>query len=270
MKSFPAFGIFLGSRGKLGELRALLEKSSGLPGPRANLELAASFAAAVSRLRLEEWQWRFLLDGATTEEAAAPENTPGVYVVFCCLLALGALYGQGLPRPRRRAALAAIHAAAADSRWRIREGAAQALQQIGEKDIEALKVIVEEWMTDSSWLVLRAVAAGLAHPPILTEETAAFSLEVSGRILAAISRAEPRDRKTEPFKILRQGAGYALSVFAAKSPAEGFTLLRKSAAVRDPDIAWIIRENLKKKRLGDRYAKEVEQVQAILDEANPR
>jgi hypothetical protein len=269
VKSFPAFGIFLGSRGRLGELKGLLEKSSGLPGPRANLEMAASFAAAVSRLRLEEWQWKFLLDAATTPESRAPENTPGVYVVFCGLLALGALYGQGLPRPRRRAALAAIHTAAGDPRWRVREAAAMALQQIGEKDIEALKSIVEEWMADASYLVLRAVAAGLAHPPILTEETAAFSLEIARRILAAISRADPRDRKGEPFKILRQGAGYALSVFVAKSPVEGFTLLRKSAAVRDADIARIIRENLKKKRLGDRYAKEVAQVEAVLDEANP-
>ena len=64
--------------------------------------------------------------------------------------------------------------------------------------------------------------------------------------------------------------GYALSVFVAKSPVEGFTLMRKTAAVRDADLAWIIRENLKKKRLSDSFAKDVQQVALILEEANAR
>ncbi len=63
--------------------------------------------------------------------------------------------------------------------------------------------------------------------------------------------------------------GYALSVFVSKSPAEGFTVMRKSAAVRDGDVAWIIRENLKKKRLSEAFEKEVQQVALILEEANP-
>jgi len=44
--------------------------------------------------------------------------------------------------------------------------------------------------------------------------------------------------------------------------------LRKLAAVHDRDMAWIIRENLKKKRLSDPFPKEVEQVTLILEEAN--
>ncbi len=64
--------------------------------------------------------------------------------------------------------------------------------------------------------------------------------------------------------------GYAVSVFVARSPVEGFTLLRKTAAVRDADLAWIVRENLKKKRLSDSYAEDVQQVALILEEANAR
>jgi hypothetical protein len=44
--------------------------------------------------------------------------------------------------------------------------------------------------------------------------------------------------------------------------------MRKSAAVRDPDMAWIIRENLKKKRLSEKHAKDVQQVAMILEEGN--
>jgi hypothetical protein len=269
MKSFPAFGILLGSRGRVGELRALLEANSGLPGPRANLELGSAFAAAVSGMKLQEWQWEFLVQAAAVSPHKAPENTPAVYVVFCAVLALGALYAKGLPRPRRRAALAAIKSAASDTRWRVREACAMALQKIGEEDAEALRAIVTEWMAEASFLEMRAVAAGLAHPPFLDEEMADFSLDAARRILASISRSDDKARRQEAFKVLRQGMGYALSVFVCKRPSEGFTLMRKSAAVRDPDVAWIIRENLRKKRLSEDFPSEVKQVALILEEANP-
>ena len=269
MKSFPAFGILFGSRSKLAELRALLEANSGLPGPRSNLELGYAFASAVSGMHLQEWQWEFLLGVAAASAHKAPENTPGVYVVFCAVLALGALYGKGQPRPRRRAALAAIKTAASDTRWRVREAAAMALQQIGEQDPEALRDIVTEWLPQASFLEMRAIAAGLAHPPILDEEMAGFALDAARRILAAVSRVDKKARREQSFRVLRQGMGYALSVFVSKSPAEGFTVMRKSAAVRDADVAWIIRENLKKKRLSEAFDKEVQQVALILEEANP-
>ena len=97
MKSFPAFGIMLRSRGQREELRALLEKNSGLPGPRGNLELAHSFADAVAHMRLEDWQWDFLLELASTSASKAPVNTPKEFLPFCGLLALGALYEPGCP-----------------------------------------------------------------------------------------------------------------------------------------------------------------------------
>lgn len=271
MKSFPAFGIMLRSRGQLEELRAFLQKNSGLPGPRGNLELAHSFASAVAHMRLEDWQWEFLMEMAATSVAKAPVNTAKEFLPFCGLLALGALYGNGLPRPRRRAALAALRAAASDRRWRTREAVAQGLQLIGERDLPALREIVTDWLPESSLLEKRAIAAALAHPPILQDpDFALFSLEVSRTILAAVLRVDPKTRKDEAFKILRQGMGYSLSVFVQHSPGEGFALMRKSAAIRDPDMAWIIKENLKKKRLSEKFAKDVEQVEMILEEVNSR
>ena len=113
--------------------------------------------------------------------------------------------------------------------------------------------------------------AALAHPPLLgNAEFAGYCLEMARAILASVSRLDEKVRKDEAFKILRQGLGYALSVFVAKSPADGFALLRKTAAVRDSDMAWIIRENLKKKRLSDAFPKEVQQVSQILEESNAR
>jgi hypothetical protein len=81
---------------------------------------------------------------------------------------------------------------------------------------------------------------------------------------------DAKSRKDEAFKILMQGLGYCLSVFVQHCPAEGFALMRKSAAVRDPDMAWILRENLKKKRLYEKHEEDVQQVAMILEEANAR
>ena len=209
-------------------------------------------------------------DGRHEREGCAGEH-PGEFLPFCALLAMGALYGNGLPRARRRAALATLIASASDARWRVREGVAQGLQLIGERDRAALRAIVTDWLPTASWLEMRAIAAGLAHPPLLGDaELALFSIDTARTILAALSRADAKARKTEAFKILRQGMGYALSVFTAHSSAEGFLLMRKSAAVRDPDMAWIIRENLKKKRLTGPFPGDVKKVQIILEEANAR
>jgi hypothetical protein len=253
------------------ELRALLQKNSGLPGPRGNLELAHSFAAAVAGMRLEEWQWDFLMEMAATSPSKAPVNSPKEFLPFCGILAFGALLAGGLPRPRRRAALAALKTGASDRRWRVREAVAQGLQLIGEKDPAAMREIIDGWLPESSLLEKRAIVAGLAHPPLLGDaEFTRYCLETSRTILATVSRLDAKARKDEAFKILRQGLGYALSVFVAKSPGEGFALLRKIAAVRDSDMAWIIRENLSKKRLSDAFPKDVQQVSSILEESNPR
>jgi hypothetical protein len=271
MNSFPAFGILLGSRARLQELCALLEANSGLPGPRANLELVYSFATSVAGMHLEEWQWDFLVGLAATSPTKAPVNSSREYLPVCAIVALGALYGTGLPRPRRRMALAALAVAASDPRWRVREAAAMGLQQIGERDLALLRGIVTDWLPGGRPLVLRAIAAGLAHPPILKDKDfALFSLENARSILSTVSRASAEERKSDDFRVLRQGMSYALSVFVAHVPVEGFALMRKLAAVRDPDIARIMRENLKKKRLSDAFHDDVKQVSLILDEANGR
>ncbi len=265
MKAFPAFGILLAQRSQRQALLSLLEKNSGLPGPRANLELMYSFAKAVSSVKLQEWQWEMIVGMASVSPAKAPANTPKEYLPVCGIAALGASFAAGLPRPRRRAALAAIRRAASDPRWRTREAAAIALQLIGEQDREALRGIIDQWMPDASLLEKRAIIAGLAHPPILGDrEFSLFCLEVSRTIIASLRQLDARARRREEFRVLRQGLGYALSVLVQKRPEEGFALLRELAAWKDPDIRWIVRENLKKKRLSATYPEEVRQLSSLL------
>jgi hypothetical protein len=222
LKSFPAFGIMLRSRGQLAALRELLEKNSGLPGQQANTELARAFAAAVGAMRLEQWQWDFLVQLAGTSPNKAPANTPPEFPVFCALLALAAHYGQGLPRPRRRSALAALREAALD-------------------------------------------------PPLLADPGfLLFAMETMSALLASVTHARPEERGEEAFKVLRQGLGSSLGIVVTAAPGEGFALMRKCAAVQEPDMAWIIKENLRKKRLTEGFPEESAQVAAMLAETTAR
>ena len=88
-----------------------LSAHSGLPGPRANLPLVDAFAAVAPAALV------FRLAASSDE-----------YLALCGTEGLGRLC---LSLPNRGEALAALRRAATDSRWRVREGAARALQQIG-------------------------------------------------------------------------------------------------------------------------------------------
>jgi len=50
-------------------------------------------------------------------------------------------------------------------------------------------------------------------------------------------------------RVLRQALGSCWSVAVAALPAEGFDRLERWAAGDDPDVRWVLRENLKKARL---------------------
>jgi hypothetical protein len=244
-----------------GELEAYLLASSGLPGPRGNLELAHALADLLAlgapgpavRQRLEDWR--------ALSAAEAPTGNPREYLPFCGTLALSAGWSHSRARPKIASSL---REAAGDPRWRMREGAAMALQRVGETDPEALLDLLDRWLKAGTFLELRAVAAALAHPPLLGD--AAFArkaLALADRTLRGFAAAKPAERREEGFRVLRQGLGYALSVLAAAEPETGFALLERWAGSGDPDVAWVLRENLKKKRLA-RYPERVRSVRVKL------
>lgn len=53
-----------------------------------------------------------------------------------------------------------------------------------------------------------------------------------------------------------------MSVVICGIPREGFDYLRKLSGSRDKDIAWMVRENLKKNRLTGGFAKEVKSIRS--------
>jgi hypothetical protein len=211
---------------ELADPEPFLREHSGLPGPRGNIELGQ----AASDVCPPELLWRWA--GSDDE-----------FLAFCGVLGLGRLLVEGDP-----AALAALRRHAADGRWRVREAVAMALQRWGEQDFAALATEMARW-ADGGWLERRAAAAALCEPVLLTTP------ERVTATLAVLETATPTagDRSPE-YKALRKGLGYCWSVAVAADPEQGRPALERLVSSEHPDVRWIARENLRKKRLASPWA----------------
>jgi hypothetical protein len=238
---------------------------SNLPGPRGNLELAQAVADQGMEAQFRGW--------ASLGPDVAPENTPACFLAFCGVVGLGAVMARSACRGeafRHELAVAtdipseaelfvtadhagnasplqALRTLASDPRWRIREAVAMALQRWGDADMAGLLAEMADWAAGNP-LEQRAAAAALCEPRLLKDPADAAAVL---RILDGITASIPQltDRKTDAFKTLRQGLGYCWSVAVAALPAEGKPLMEKWLVDPDPDVRWIMRENLKKNRL---------------------
>jgi hypothetical protein len=213
---------------------AFLMQESRLPGPRGNLELAQIVA--------EEGDLSRFTHFLTFDPQIAPTNTPGEFLAFCGVLGLGKLIAQGqldlLPKLRGHAS---------DPRWRTREAVAMALQHWGQVDMTRLLQEMGSW-SKGSWLEKRAAAAAVSEPALLIDARHNRRvLDILDRITASVVQAD--DRHDQGFKVLRQALGYCWSVVLVAAPEEGKLMMEKWMNFSDPDVRWIMKENLKKKRL---------------------
>ena len=140
-----------------------------------------------------------------------------------------------------------LRAAASDPRWRLREGVAMALQRIGDADFPWLLDQLRTWSAGSR-LEQRAAIAGLCEPRLLDDEGRVGAvLDILDSVTGSIRGAD--DRKCEEFRVLRKALGYCWSVAIAAGPALGRRRLEPWIPDPDPDVRWVVRENLRKKRL---------------------
>jgi hypothetical protein len=213
---------------------AFLMDESGLPGPRANLELVQAVADEGD---LDLFQ-RYL----TYEPIQAPTNSPQVFLAVCGVVGLGKILAEGRYEQFER-----LRQLANDPRWRIREGVCMALQRLGEVDMDTLTGEMRRW-SEGNPLEQRAAAAALCEPKLLVQKGHAHAvLEILDEITESFTRIE--DRRDEDVRVLRKGLGYCWSVAVAALPEEGKALMEKWLASQDKDILWIMKENLKKNRL---------------------
>ena len=228
-----------------------LQKESGLPGPRGNLELAYAVATEGSQKQFEK-----LLS------FQAEENTPAVFLVFCGVVGLGRLAANE-PKLFDR-----IRDYASDSRWRVREAVATGLQLAGDQSMDLLLNEMRKWKK-GNWYEKRAVAAALAEPRLLkAPKSATEALSILDEITAAMEKAGHGQRQDESFRVLRQAMGYCWSVVVAALPNPGKPGLEKWLDSQDKDILWMMKENLKKNRLAKMDANWVKVCQQRLERAS--
>jgi len=232
---------------------AFLLENSGLPGPRANLELADAVA--------DEGEEELFKRYAQLGPEEAPVDSPSEFLAFCGIVGLGRLLGEG-----DRGVLEIVQNAASDPRWRIREAVAMALQRWGSKDFVGLMAEMSRWKSGNLF-ERRAAAAALCEPVQLKDGWRARAvLKILDDITASIE--EETDRKSEGFKALRKGLGYCWSVAVSAHPDEGKPRMERWLEARDKDLRWIMKENLGKKRLVRMDKEWVATLQARLTE-NP-
>ena len=218
----------------LDEWDSFLLQESGLPGRRANLELARAVADEGD----EELFERFLAFDAEK----APTNSPHEFLAFCGVLGLGKLLACG-----NRAVLQDLRRHASDARWRIREAVAMALQRLGEADMEVLLQEMERW-SKGNLLEQRAAVAALCEPNQLGEgRQIERVLEILDCVTISMHGVE--DRRNDEFKTLRKGLGYCWSVAVAAYPEAGKEMMERWFVSEDRDVLWVMKENLRKKRL---------------------
>lgn len=185
---------------------ALLQQKSGLPGPRANLELAYATTLEGDAKRFYAW--------VRLDSVAAPENTPPVFLVVCGLLGLGRLLAEG-----QREVLGILRSSASDSRWRVREGVAMALQTWGDIDMQALLTTMQAWSTGTLY-EQRAVVAALCEPRLLREPAQAEAVIPILDGMTASFVAHCRESGDER-AALHKALSYGWSVAIVACPAPG-------------------------------------------------
>lgn len=209
---------------------AYLSEHSGLPGPRANTELAVAVAELA-----DEASARRMID------------TGDEYLTMCAAVTLAARSAEVVSN-------VTLRALACDPRWRVREGVVLGLQVRADTAPQEVLRIAADWAADPDPLVQRAAVAALCEPRLLrTADQAASAVAICRTTTSALAQL-PADRRREPgVRTLRQALGYCWSVAVAADPGPGLVAFRTLAARNDlhadPDVAWIIAENLRKKRL---------------------
>jgi hypothetical protein len=220
-----------------GEWEPYLKANSGLPGPRANLELVT----AVGEEAGADLLWRL---SASSDE----------FLALCGTAGLGRM---AVTDPVT--VLPWLRELAEDPRWRVREGVAIALQRLGRASMQQLIAEMEVWSKGGP-LVQRASAAGLCEPALMKKADEVRRVLL---ILDHITRsmAATHDRRHEGFRVLRQAMGYCWSVAAAANPAAARPLFVKWLRSADPDVAWVMKSNLGKARLKG-FRKSIEEPKA--------
>ena len=95
----------------------------------------------------------------------------------------------------------------------------------------------------------RAAIAALCEPKLLeTEAHAGAVLRILDRVTESLQCET--DRCSDGFRALRKGLGYCWSVAIVAFPTVGKETFANWFGTQDRDVMWVVKQNLRKRRLG--------------------
>ena len=231
-------------------LEFYLREHSGLPGPHANINLANDVSSLLAAsIPQHANDVRSLLNYFTNNERkTVVSNTPAGFVMLCGVLAFGfcaAVYPEWQDE-----AFAHLKHYASSPFWKVCDFVAMAYQRLLQADSLTTLAHLMELARSGNYLLQRTAVTTLAEPQLFySSDLVMPALEVQRIVLSYVHTVPVWERRGEDFRILRRALGHTVSVVTAAAPEEGFALLSECATWNDADITWVLRENLRKKRL---------------------
>src|SRR5258707_14866657 len=105
-----------------------------------------------------------------------------------------------------------LFTAATDARWRIREVVAAAFQRMLNANWERAYAELQGQLACDDPLVLRALVAAVAEPPILKEpKRGADALQLHVEVVKKFAAIPAAHRADEHVRVLRQALGFTIS-----------------------------------------------------------
>ncbi len=251
-----------------GQPRALydrLTRGSRLPGPEANLELAAAFGALCSARGKA-------VDGVIStmvrlDADAAPGGTELEFLPMCGVAAAGARAAKDAGA--RGKMLAELHDAAEDLRWRVRKMVSSALIDLGATSGAALFDDLDPWF--DGYFHAAAVVEALADTRWLSQiHEPAPAVEALDRAFDLACAASRSASRYPGFKALVEALSASPVAVALRFGVPVFDMLERwVAASSDPALREIVDQVARSPRLKGRFRDEVAKVLALLASSAP-
>lgn len=245
------------------ELEAYLTNHSGLPSPRANLELAQAFGRIIEELyddnpgQIESIVNKWI----DLSEGEAPVGNPREFLVFCGVMGLGAIAAR--QHQQLGNILIRLREKSNDGRWRVRDAVCFALQRLLYRYGAPFSHYLEQWAQTGTPYELRAASVSVADPPLLKNTDFAFKALYLHRLV--FSRFQKYDNiNREARRVLVQGLSFSLSVVVTALPEAGFDFMADLAHVDNKDIQKILKTNLTKERLTAEYPEQARRVSDLM------
>ena len=217
--------------------------------------------------RLADGSINLELAGVVADEGDAPlferllgsdtETASGDFLVVCGVLGLGTLATQG-----QKDAVHRLRMYASDERITVRDAVPAALQRWGEYDMSALSHEMVRW-AEGNLYEQRAAIAALCERRLLGKVSDVDkTLAVLDRVTEGLHRGEHRG--DGDFRALRSSLAWCWSVAVAANPAAGKRVMARWLTCNDPDVLWVMKENLKQQSLQKMDADWVEAARLVL------